>query len=61
MCDSLQGLLEELHEVKRKTHNGRGIEASNLVKDVTSQCQELVTASDLGKPHFVFVEHFNYN
>lgn len=49
MSEPLQGSLENLHEVIRKTFNGRGIEASNIVKDIVSSCQDLVTLSDIGK------------
>ena len=52
MSDSLQELLEKLNGVSKKTFSGREIEASNLVRDIVSTCQDFVTASEIGKPAF---------
>ena len=49
MSDILQGLLEHLHSILQKNIQGRGIEASRIVRDVVTHCLDSVTASEIGE------------
>ena len=48
MANSLQSLLEDLHNVITHRTSGKGNEASSVVGDIVSLCQDLFTPSDLG-------------
>ncbi|XP_065059919.1 DNA-dependent protein kinase catalytic subunit-like isoform X2 [Rhopilema esculentum] len=47
MSHSLQVLLEHLQDILKRDFIGRSVEASNVVSDIASHCQDFITVADI--------------